>query len=242
MTHSRSTCHMHVSALAEVYFPYLTNAINVAQYYELVSLSLRRARIWKPALVKADGPRKVQNFCCSYWKMLRATQSLRCLVWFQWRLSVWAAVGLTWCCQKWIFLWWWQVIPVWCSMRENVWTENCGRDSPHAAMLVSGHGPAATTPKWTVPWLQGLDIDHLVVEHIQVNRAPKMRRRTYRAHGRINRKPRLLSLPSFKRACRFVMSKVIPVWNVHEGDHKFWLQRQLFYGTIATLCWIIHDM
>ena len=33
---------------------------------------------------------------------------------------------------------------------------------------------------------KGLDTDHLVVEHIQVNEAPKMRRRTYRAHGRIN--------------------------------------------------------
>ncbi|ELT88130.1 hypothetical protein CAPTEDRAFT_41521, partial [Capitella teleta] len=33
---------------------------------------------------------------------------------------------------------------------------------------------------------QGLDTDHLVIEHVQVNRAPKMRRRTYRAHGRIN--------------------------------------------------------
>ncbi|XP_013381730.1 60S ribosomal protein L17 [Lingula anatina] len=33
---------------------------------------------------------------------------------------------------------------------------------------------------------KGLDTDHLVVEHIQVNRAPQMRRRTYRAHGRIN--------------------------------------------------------
>merc|ERR1739845_50267 len=31
-----------------------------------------------------------------------------------------------------------------------------------------------------------LDTEHLVVDHIQVNRAPKMRRRTYRAHGRIN--------------------------------------------------------
>merc|ERR1719397_1646192 len=31
-----------------------------------------------------------------------------------------------------------------------------------------------------------LDADHLVVEHIQVNRAAHMRRRTYRAHGRIN--------------------------------------------------------
>merc|ERR1712150_463698 len=33
---------------------------------------------------------------------------------------------------------------------------------------------------------KGLDTDHLAIEHIQVNRAPKMRRRTYRAHGRIN--------------------------------------------------------
>merc|ERR1712179_283477 len=33
---------------------------------------------------------------------------------------------------------------------------------------------------------KGLDADHLVVDHIQVNRAPKMRRRTYRAHGRTN--------------------------------------------------------
>lgn len=35
---------------------------------------------------------------------------------------------------------------------------------------------------------KGLDTDHLVIEHISVQRAAKMRRRTYRAHGRINRK------------------------------------------------------
>lgn len=41
---------------------------------------------------------------------------------------------------------------------------------------------------WFCGWfcLQGLDVDSLVIEHIQVNKAPKMRRRTYRAHGRIN--------------------------------------------------------
>ncbi|KAK3594341.1 hypothetical protein CHS0354_026218 [Potamilus streckersoni] len=33
---------------------------------------------------------------------------------------------------------------------------------------------------------KGLDTDHLMIEHIMVNAAPKMRRRTYRAHGRIN--------------------------------------------------------
>ena len=34
--------------------------------------------------------------------------------------------------------------------------------------------------------LKGLDIETLVIRHIQVNQAPKQRRRTYRAHGRIN--------------------------------------------------------
>merc|ERR1711937_191537 len=34
--------------------------------------------------------------------------------------------------------------------------------------------------------IQGIEIDQLYVYHIQVNRAPQLRRRTYRAHGRIN--------------------------------------------------------
>ncbi|KAK1338575.1 hypothetical protein QTO34_019229 [Cnephaeus nilssonii] len=34
--------------------------------------------------------------------------------------------------------------------------------------------------------LQGLDVDSLVIEHIQVNRAPRMQRRTYGAHGQMN--------------------------------------------------------
>merc|ERR1711890_185923 len=34
--------------------------------------------------------------------------------------------------------------------------------------------------------LKSLDVDSLYVEHIAVNEAPKNRRRTYRAHGRIN--------------------------------------------------------
>lgn len=33
---------------------------------------------------------------------------------------------------------------------------------------------------------KGLDVEQMSIDHIQVNRAPKMRRRTYRAHGRIN--------------------------------------------------------
>ncbi|EHH28552.1 hypothetical protein EGK_19014, partial [Macaca mulatta] len=34
--------------------------------------------------------------------------------------------------------------------------------------------------------LQGLDVDALVIEHSQVNKAFKMRHRTYRAHGQTN--------------------------------------------------------
>lgn len=33
---------------------------------------------------------------------------------------------------------------------------------------------------------KGLDVESLIISHIQVNQAPKLRRRTYRAHGRIN--------------------------------------------------------
>ncbi|CAN0075820.1 unnamed protein product, partial [Phaeothamnion confervicola] len=34
--------------------------------------------------------------------------------------------------------------------------------------------------------MKGLDLSTLFVTHVQANRAPKQRRRTYRAHGRIN--------------------------------------------------------
>lgn len=33
---------------------------------------------------------------------------------------------------------------------------------------------------------KGLSLDKIVLKHVQVNQAPKMRRRTYRAHGRVN--------------------------------------------------------
>ena len=35
--------------------------------------------------------------------------------------------------------------------------------------------------------MKGLDVDVLEISHIQVNMAQQQRRRTYRAHGRINR-------------------------------------------------------
>lgn len=34
--------------------------------------------------------------------------------------------------------------------------------------------------------VKGLDVDALFISHIQVNKAMQQRRRTYRAHGRIN--------------------------------------------------------
>ncbi|KAJ3708572.1 hypothetical protein LUZ61_012277 [Rhynchospora tenuis] len=34
--------------------------------------------------------------------------------------------------------------------------------------------------------VKGLDVDNLYISHVQVNQAQKQRRRTYRAHGRIN--------------------------------------------------------
>ena len=34
--------------------------------------------------------------------------------------------------------------------------------------------------------VKGLDVDNLAITHIQVNKAMRQRRRTYRAHGRVN--------------------------------------------------------
>lgn len=42
---------------------------------------------------------------------------------------------------------------------------------------------------------KALDVDGLYIVHVQCNRAPKQRRRTYRAHGRINRESPLSRLP-----------------------------------------------
>ena len=50
------------------------------------------------------------------------------------------------------------------------------------------HDVFASCPETQASLLQvkGLDVDTLEIFHIQVNRAQKQRRRTYRAHGRTN--------------------------------------------------------
>ena len=47
---------------------------------------------------------------------------------------------------------------------------------------------------------KGLDTGNLIVKHIQVNQAPKQRRRTYRAHGRV----RILPYFLYNFYCPFV--------------------------------------
>ena len=50
--------------------------------------------------------------------------------------------------------------------------------------LPAPHPPLTPSP---ASQTKGLDIETLVIKHIQVNQAMKQRRRTYRAHGRVNR-------------------------------------------------------
>ena len=77
----------------------------------------------------------------------------------------------------------------------RVFTGGCGRK---AQGKVHGH-PNVRWPKKSAEFLLdllrnaeanaedvGLDLTKLQITHIQVQRAPKQRRRTYRAHGRIN--------------------------------------------------------
>ncbi|KAJ3075839.1 60S ribosomal protein L17 [Podochytrium sp. JEL0797] len=58
--------------------------------------------------------------------------------------------------------------------------------------------------------VKGLDIDNLFVRHIQVNQAPPQRRRTYRAHGRIN--------PYMSHPCHMEMTLVEAEKAVPKGD------------------------
>ena len=52
---------------------------------------------------------------------------------------------------------------------------------------------------------KGLDTGNLIVKHIQVNQAPKQRRRTYRAHGRVsNHSSSAKLIGELNRICRSI--------------------------------------
>merc|ERR1712122_269329 len=71
---------------------------------------------------------------------------------------------------------------------------------------------------------KGLDADHLVVDHIQVNRAPKMRRRTYRAHGRINP---YMSSPCHIELCLVEKEQAFSKASAEEPEKKKVSQKKL---------------
>jgi large subunit ribosomal protein L17e len=68
--------------------------------------------------------------------------------------------------------------------------------------------------------VKGLDVDTLYITHIQVNQAMKQRRRTYRAHGRVN--------PYMSRPCHveiILAPKDEKVVKEAEIEHSTRLQR-----------------
>merc|ERR1711953_492612 len=71
---------------------------------------------------------------------------------------------------------------------------------------------------------KGLDADHLIIEHIQVNRASKMRRRTYRAHGRINP---YMSSPSHIEVVLVEREHINQKRSVQEPEKKKMSQKKL---------------
>lgn len=74
---------------------------------------------------------------------------------------------------------------------------------------------------------QGLDVDSLVIEHIQVNKAPKMRRRTYRAHGRIN--------PYMSSPCHIEMILTEKEQIVPKPEEEVAQKKKVNYSAIAQL-------
>ena len=69
---------------------------------------------------------------------------------------------------------------------------------------------------------KGLNVDSLVVNHVSVNQAAKMRRRTYRAHGRINA---YLSSPSHIEVIATEADSVVPKSSVDAVKPKLTQQQ-----------------
>ena len=69
---------------------------------------------------------------------------------------------------------------------------------------------------------KGLNIENLVVDHVSVNQAAKMRRRTYRAHGRINA---YLSSPAHIEVIATETDSVVPKSSVEAQKPKLTQQQ-----------------
>ena len=83
--------------------------------------------------------------------------------------------------------------------KENIWRGPCEEDTDSER---KGKQFGVSKARWPVKSAEfllsllknaeanadtkGLDTSNLIVKHIQVNQAPKQRRRTYRAHGRVS--------------------------------------------------------
>lgn len=64
--------------------------------------------------------------------------------------------------------------------------QHCARPSLRLSALSRLDQPLDTPPYVCIPQVKGLDVESLFIDHVQVNKAMAQRRRTYRAHGRIN--------------------------------------------------------
>lgn len=88
--------------------------------------------------------------------------------------------------------------------------------------------------------MKRLNTAALVIDHAQVNKAPKMRRRTYRAHGRINRESSFLFPIPHKDSGlsgKQRLSRRSRVFYLHRGlpPFSFLVDRQPTSDRLATL-------
>ena len=100
----------------------------------------------------------------------------------------------------------------------------------------------------SMPVLQvkGLDTDALQITHIQVNQAQKQRRRTYRAHGRINREC-LQQHPAVQAAAalapesslRLHTASAASVFPVQTAAALRWLLAQVLRCAACMLSWCV---
>ena len=78
----------------------------------------------------------------------------------------------------------------------SLWGARCRTQSQDPRIPTWAKGRCSMVEPPRCPDLKSLEVDSLVIEHIQVNKAPEMRHRTNRAHGQINPQ---MTLPATSR-------------------------------------------
>ena len=153
--------------------------------------------------------------CCTCLKMQRVMLNLRVYSsFFHWSFFIYRKTSI--CCPTYLCIHWLLLV---CALTRDQ-THNLG-----VLGQCSNQLSCLTRAK-----LEGLDVDSLVIEHIQVNKAPKLPHRIYRAHEQIN--PYVTS-PCHTEMIRSEKEQIVPKQEKEVAQKKKMSQEKLKKQTLA---------